>query len=395
MKRSVVLILGLVILLYGMLAPTGLAHPQLQNSAIVEIQPKSLVVRLTATMKEVQVAQGVAPDERGEISEAAWKGAAARHAAYLGAHLHVTADRVELPGKLVDSTVPANLLARLAIGGAERPMLEYTFEYALPKSADHVLLSADMLTEYVYAPGVAWQVTYAATVRQPGASSETLRTFGTGMPLWCDLQSAEGGAKDTGNLWTTIGDFFAHGVWHILTGWDHLLFVSALTLAARRFMDLVKVIGAFTLAHTFSLILSVLHIVRLPSSVVEPLIAASIVVVAIQNIAWPAQSQGWRRFLIAFGFGLFHGLGFAGGLLETLAELPTLQLGTAIASFSIGVEAGHLLAVVPLVGVLWLVRKYRAAEPFAPLANYWGSAVIALAGCYYLVMACLNAIVVV
>ncbi len=86
--------------------------------------------------------------------------------------------------------------------------------------------------------------------------------------------------------------FFYQGIRHILTGYDHLLFVTALVLAATTLWDLIKVVSAFTLAHTITLTLTALNLIRLPETVVEPLIAASIVFVAIQNVFWRTPSQG-------------------------------------------------------------------------------------------------------
>src|SRR5205807_1459282 len=82
----------------------------------------------------------------------------------------------------------------------------------------------------------------------------------------------------------------------------------------------------FTVAHTLTLALSVLNIVTLGERVVEPMIAASIVFVAVQNVFWPRQSRGWTRLAVAFAFGLFHGLGFAGGLKEAMAGMPRAAL---------------------------------------------------------------------
>jgi hypothetical protein len=106
--------------------------------------------------------------------------------------------------------------------------------------------------------------------------------------------------------------FFYHGVRHILTGYDHLLFIGALVLAANTFWELVKVVTAFTLAHTITLTLAAFDLVHLPQQVIEPLISASIVFVALQNVFWPGRTTGWSRLGVAFFFGLFHGLGFAG-----------------------------------------------------------------------------------
>ena len=135
--------------------------------------------------------------------------------------------------------------------------------------------------------------------------------------------------KPTFEAWPTFRAYALHGIEHILTGYDHLLFVTALVLAAGRFWDLVKVVTAFTLAHTITLTLSVLNIVTLRSAIVEPMIAASIICVAVQNIFWPERSTGWARLAIAFSFGLFHGLGFAGGLKDAMTGMPSVALWLA------------------------------------------------------------------
>ena len=108
-------------------------------------------------------------------------------------------------------------------------------------------------------------------------------------------------------------DYLRLGIAHILEGWDHLLFIAALVLACTSFWDFVKVVTAFTVAHTLTLAISAFGYLRLPSSVVEPMIALSIVVVAMQNVFFPKSARGRTRLVIAFIFGPFHGLGFAGG----------------------------------------------------------------------------------
>lgn len=183
--------------------------------------------------------------------------------------------------------------------------------------------------------------------------------------------------------------YVQHGIWHILTGYDHMLFMAALVLAAASFWDLVKVVTAFTLAHTVTLTLAVLDIVRLNERIVEPMIAASIVFVALQNIFYPGSSRGWTRLAIAFGFGLFHGLGFAGGLLEAMSGLSGVTVLTAIVAFSLGVEIGHQAVVVPLYAARLLIRRAGGpgAESISRTVTIWGSALISVAGGYYLLMA--------
>jgi hypothetical protein len=173
---------------------------------------------------------------------------------------------------------------------------------------------------------------------------------------------------------------------HILTGYDHLLFVSALVIAALSFWEMAKVIAAFTLAHTLTLALSVFNIVRLPSSLVEPVIAASIVFVAVENIVRPSRAHSRARLMVAFGFGLIHGLGFAGGLLDSMEGLPSIGIWVALAAFSIGVELGHQVVVLPLFAIMSAGRK-NGASGFQAAAQRYASALIACFGAYYLVIA--------
>ena len=132
------------------------------------------------------------------------------------------------------------------------------------------------------------------------------------------------------------------GFTHIVPlGLDHILFVLGLFLLSTRIAPLLIQVTAFTVAHSVTLALSVYGVVSLPSSIVEPLIAASIVYVAVENILTP-QLKPWRA-LVVFGFGLLHGLGFAGVLQEV--GLPSGQFVPALVSFNVGVELGQLAVI--------------------------------------------------
>ena len=173
---------------------------------------------------------------------------------------------------------------------------------------------------------------------------------------------------------------------HILTGWDHLLFVAALVIATLSFWEMVKVIAAFTLAHTLTLTLAVFNILRLPPWIVEPVIALSIIFVAVENIVRPRHAHSWMRLGVAFGFGLIHGLGFAGGLLDAMEGLPRIGIWVALVAFSLGVEVGHQVVVLPLFGVLAAGRR-QLHERFTLPAMRFGSLLISMCGVYYLVVA--------
>ena len=163
------------------------------------------------------------------------------------------------------------------------------------------------------------------------------------------------------------GGFFRLGLEHILGGYDHLLFLAALLLCGGGLVSLLKTVTAFTVAHSVSLALSVLGLVVLPARLVEPLIAASIVWVALENVRGRARPS--RRWLVSFAFGLVHGFGFASALQEL--ALPQGRLAWALASFNLGVEAGQALVVAAALPVtLWLrrVRWEPAAVRLASLA---------------------------
>jgi len=154
------------------------------------------------------------------------------------------------------------------------------------------------------------------------------------------------------------------GVEHILFGFDHLAFVLGLVLLVPSLRVLVETITAFTLAHSLSLALAVLGLVNLPQAPVEALIALSIVLVA-SELARPSDPPGLARrypWLVAFAFGLLHGLGFAGAL--TAIGLPGDQLPLALVSFNLGVEAGQL-AFVALVLVVRSASRH-ALQRVAP-----------------------------
>jgi hydrogenase/urease accessory protein HupE len=188
-----------------------------------------------------------------------------------------------------------------------------------------------------------------------------------------------------------VVEYIIYGLFHILTGYDQMLFMGALALAAVSFWDLVKVVSAFTVSHSITLTLSVLNIVRLPAQVVEPMIAGSILFVALQNVIMPKGTRGWARLITAFFFGLFHGLGFAGGLLDAMAGLPMTAIATAIMAFSIGVELGQQCMVIPVFGILKVIGRQsgnaRVNGGLRFLAERYGSLAISVAGGYYLVAA--------
>lgn len=179
---------------------------------------------------------------------------------------------------------------------------------------------------------------------------------------------------ETGTGWLS---FIVMGAEHILSGPDHLLFLLALLALARGFWPIVKIVTGFTVAHSITLSLAALGVVDVPSRIVEPLIAATIIWVAIENLAFPAGGR-WR-WLVAAVFGLVHGLGFASALTELGLQRDAMV--RALIGFNVGVELGQLAFVaVAMPALVWLAKPGRIAK--LPQAL---SIVVALAGAVWLV----------
>ena len=168
-------------------------------------------------------------------------------------------------------------------------------------------------------------------------------------------------------LGTVLWRYGALGVEHILAGTDHLAFVLGLLLLVRGWRRLVGTISAFTLAHTLTLGLAVLGVVRMPSAPVEAMIAVSIVLVAIEALRpseAPPTLAHRMPWLVAFLFGLLHGLGFAGALAEL--GLPPDQVPAALLAFNGGVEVGQLAFVAVMLGPVLLLRRLPRSVQAVP-----------------------------
>jgi hypothetical protein len=207
------------------------------------------------------------------------------------------------------------------------------------------------------------------------------------------------------SVWETFQQYVVEGVWHIWIGFDHILFLISLLLPAvlifkaiegqadkkgnsvkqlqpansfwAAFKEVLKVVTAFTLAHSITLSLAALGYVSLPSRLVESVIAASIIVAAISNIRGNLDTKRW---VMAFGFGLIHGFGFASVLADL--GLPQNALVTALIGFNVGVELGQLAIVAVFLPLAFWLRttKFYQVGVFK-----WGSVLIALMALYWFV----------
>jgi len=155
------------------------------------------------------------------------------------------------------------------------------------------------------------------------------------------------------SLLSQVGQFVVSGIEHIFEGYDHIMFLLALIVVGSRLVNLIKIVSAFTIAHSITLILVALEIIILPDKWIEVGIALSIAYVALENF-WMRNTG--HRWILTFFFGLIHGFGFANVLREV--GLPTEGLIASLLAFNVGVELGQIVIVaVAFPLILWLSRQ--------------------------------------
>jgi hydrogenase/urease accessory protein HupE len=181
-------------------------------------------------------------------------------------------------------------------------------------------------------------------------------------------------------------NFLSLGVKHILTGYDHLLFLLGLLVVARGFFSALSIITSFTIAHSITLAVATVRVVQIPSRIVEPLIAASIVFVGVENLLRGEIPKSRR--LVTFGFGLIHGFGFASALREAGIASGTGGIVLPLFSFNLGVELGQVTVAAVALPIIWKLRENPMfVARWAPVC----SAAVVLLGSFWLVeRVCMN-----
>ncbi|CAA6808478.1 MAG: putative membrane protein [uncultured Sulfurovum sp.] len=198
--------------------------------------------------------------------------------------------------------------------------------------------------------------------------------------------------KET-SLWSTFVEFVKQGIIHIFIGIDHILFLVALLLPSVLFLrqgrwaantsfkttlfNVLKIVTAFTVAHSITLTLTILGFISLPSWIIESFIAFSVVLAALNNFTGTIEKRLW---MLVFAFGLIHGMGFASVLMDL--ELEKSVLALSLLGFNLGVELGQVAIVGLLVPMIYLFRNQKW---YVPLLLYGGSLLIVLMGSLWLV----------
>ena len=304
------------------------AHTTSTGLATVTVEGRAVTWRLTLPLGEL-------PEQQARLIASAADGdqtSASRVADALKQHLRVAAGG--------ESCRSGRVQVQGSRGGDDRVSLQVAFACA---DAPRKLTLNDSLAEFF---GEHYR-SIASVTGPDGTRSE--RIFDSGSRA-ASFDLAQPGAQG----WS---GFVALGVEHILTGWDHLLFLAALLIGAAGVWRVLAIVTAFTVAHSLTLALAVLQVVVVPAAVIEPMIAASIVWVALENLFAPRASA--RRWLVSLVFGLVHGFGFAGALAEI--GLSGWPLARALVGFNLGVEAGQAAAVVVFAPLFaWLARQPQA-----------------------------------
>ena len=367
--RSAIALVG-ALLLSGTLVP-ALAHKPSDSFVTITLDSAALTGEWHIALRDLEYAIGLDENRDGKIS---WGETQSRHSAiveYAFAHLAVSTDSE--PCKLI----PGEQLIDKHTDGAYSVL-----RFSLQCSAE--ALKAEQLTiDYSLFFELDPQHRGLIALRSKAATGELSHQLAIAEPnrrsLTFQLQLS-GASKH-------LRHFIQEGIWHIWIGFDHILFLLALLLPSvltrkagrwvgvgnfsRAFWNVAKVVTAFTVAHSITLSLAALDVVALPSRLVESVIAASVVLAALNNL-YPLFGER-RAWMVAFGFGLIHGFGFAGVLSDF--GLQGWTLVTALVSFNVGVELGQLCIVGAFLPCAFALRQ---GALYRRLAMTTGSAAIAL-----------------
>jgi hypothetical protein len=360
------------------------AHKPSDSYLTVRADGTELVGQWDIALRDLDYAIGLDADGDGTLT---WGELRARHAAiaaYALARLEVAAD-----GAVCSSRPTAHLVDRHSDGGyavlrftLDCPSTPFAGRRAGAAGADGGRASMEIHYRLFF----DFDAQHRGLLQlAAGATTHTLRFSADQTMHRFDLAPTAASPALGRGMWHTFSDFWRDGVWHIWTGFDHVLFLLALLMPAvlRRegghwravglaeaCAGTLKVVTAFTVAHSITLSLAALGMVALPARLVESAIAASVAIAALNN-AYPIFRD--RSWLVGFAFGLLHGFGFASVLADL--SLPSSSLSVALLGFNVGVESGQLVIVAAFLPLAYLLRRSWMYQRFTLIA---ASAAIAL-----------------
>ncbi len=333
-------------------APPASAHRTNVSTSQVSVEGAAVNYRLAVSAHDLAVALGIETDLVMPVPRDAFAARETEISSYLATRLRVSSDGLDCR-----SAPPTISYARLP--------QEVVFDLAFrcPSPVVTLVIDYDIFFEIDKRHRAMGAVNSAAGTEE-FLLDATLKRIA--LPI--------GGNTPPVPWIERAGRFVAMGIEHILSGIDHILFVLALLLVASRFLNLLKVVTAFTVAHSITLALAWYGVVDLPSRLVESAIALSIVYVAADNLYGRRHAHRW---MVAFAFGLVHGLGFYSVLSEL--ALASEDAVTTLFAFNLGVELGQvaiLCIVFPLLLVsfrrIWYGRAMKGASvAIGAVAGFW------------------------
>ena len=371
-------LLALVVLALVVHAPAQ-AHKPSDSYLTITVAEGAVTGRWDIALRDLDFAIGLDADGDGAIT---WGEVRARHAeiaAYALARLSIRADGADAPA------------------GAGAAVQSCTIDVGAQAIDDHTDGSYSVLPLTIHCPQLPKRLTIGyrlfADLDPQHRGLLNLQAGGVARSAVLGPQApVQSFDLNEASRLRQFLDYLRDGVWHIWIGFDHILFLLSLLLPAvlvwggrqwrgaqtfgAAFWSVVRVVTAFTAAHSITLTLATLGYVSLPSRWVESAIAASVVLAALNNV-WPVFHG--RRWMVAFGFGLVHGFGFASVLVDL--GLPRDALALALVGFNLGVEDGQLAIVAVFLPLAYSLRRswfYRR------LVMVGGSLVIALLAAVWL-----------
>jgi len=331
MRQPRVFACVLAVLMSLMLAPNAArAHGVNTCYVTLTVLPDRLAADVSFTLADLTAHLQLDTNHDGITSPQEVQAALPAIFSYLIAHVAISAD-----GTPIALTLDTGAITQ---GASRQEFVTLLVHAPLQRSPSVVLLSSDLFDSLGSAFSILAKLLVRGTVQQVVLSiNHPSQTFNIQRPR---------------PLSTQLGEFLHLGIKHIFLGYDHILFLIALIIIGGRLGTLVKIVSAFTVAHSITLILAALRIVTIPSRLVESGIALSIAYVAGENLFRRSADHRW---ILTFCFGLVHGFGFANVLREL--GLPTRGLVASLLSFNVGVEIGQLCIVAMLFPVTrWLAK---------------------------------------
>ncbi|MBC8500160.1 MAG: HupE/UreJ family protein [Nanoarchaeota archaeon] len=246
----------------------------------------------------------------------------------------------------------------------------FHFDASCKEQINYLEITSTLFSEYSYSK------TFMTDVYYKNKTQNLIIGYADKVVLPILLDEEYAGEKiKTGNL-ARAANFIKLGIHHIFIGYDHIAFLIGIIIIIISFKQAVKIVTAFTIAHSITLILSALDIFTIPQMVAEAIIALSIAYVGFENLYF---KEIKRRWLVAFSFGLFHGFGFSSVLKEI--GIPKDFAIVSLLSFNVGVEIGQIVIVALILPMIWYIRRYKWHGEFKKTI----SGTILVLGIYWLI----------